>query len=627
MRYRSATVTALGGSLILTAASLGAVLAQGKGGGDDQPVTLILLVQDGLDRQSEPAALDLARLATELSDGSLTIVPTFDGGDVAAAVKAGTADLGMLPSREWDAAGVTSLAALEAPFLIDNDALAVAVATSPIATKAMDGLSAVGVTGLAMWPEDLRHLFAFGPSGKLFRTPADISGSQVLVVAGTPGHDVITALGGTIYEEGVASGNLTGDRGSDADSGALAGMVTGLWGAGLPRTDVTVAGDAVLYAKYQMLVGNSAALSRLSERQRELLDQIVTQAQEAALGRHFTEADLAAATCASGGTVIEAGPDALAQLITAAAPVAAALATDPVTGGLMLDIEALKASTPASPGAGTCAPPGAQLQPSYAVSDTTGFVGTLLPDGVYRADVSVDDLIGRGADPQWARDNAGLMTWTFQSGLVTHQNVRPAGSFACQGDYRSVDSRYVEITDRPGGDCDLGIDFVWRPVPEGIAFVLIPPSAPWSVSDFRTVQAHLERVWVRVGDAPATSPVAVTLPPNGAYRMQMTAADAEAIGASRAFASVNAGTWTRTFTDGAWTALHDERNEACSGTYSVVGEVVRFVTIGAGACGMDYDVRWHLDGDGLALELVALGGSGSIEDDRVFIERTWTRLQ
>ena len=353
MRYIRTGIVALSGAILLSAAGLVPVLAQSsKGGSDPVPLTLNLLVWDFTGRQSEAVANDLVRIADEVSDGTVTIVPTFGVGDAATAAKDGAVDLALVPAREWDALGVTSMDALEAPFLIDDDALALAVASSDIADRAMAGLDALGVTGLIMWPEDLRHLFAFDPSGKVFRTPADIAGSTILVVAGKPGHDLITTLGGTIYEEEVATGQLTGYRDTDASSGTLAGMVTGLWGAGLPITDVTVAGDVPVYSKYQTLVANSAMLERLTPDQRSLLDEIVAKTHEAALGHHFTQADLAAALCERGGSVIEAGPEAIAELRAAAAPLTEALASDPVTAGLMADIETLKTSDRSCSGCG-----------------------------------------------------------------------------------------------------------------------------------------------------------------------------------------------------------------------------------------------------------------------------------
>ena len=63
MRNRSTIPIALTAAALLSLTALSPALAQ-KGPGDPEPpITLRLLVQDAPGRQSEPAALDLARLA------------------------------------------------------------------------------------------------------------------------------------------------------------------------------------------------------------------------------------------------------------------------------------------------------------------------------------------------------------------------------------------------------------------------------------------------------------------------------------------------------------------------------------------------------------------------------------
>ena len=148
------------------------------------------------------------------------------------------------------------------------------------------------------------------------RTPEDISGATILGIASEPGRELITSLGGMLYEEGVETATQSGDRVQDLQSGALDGMVTGLWGAGLATDQIDgsfVAGDIVLYPKFQVLAANSESLAGLSDQQRAALDGIVAEVRSRALERHFSEADLAAGICERGGTVIEADPEAIAD--------------------------------------------------------------------------------------------------------------------------------------------------------------------------------------------------------------------------------------------------------------------------------------------------------------------------
>jgi hypothetical protein len=73
----------------------------------------------------------------------------------------GELDLGLVATRAWEDAGVASLVALTTPFLITDEALVDDVVGGPIADELMSGLNKVGVVGLALIPEGLRHPFAF----------------------------------------------------------------------------------------------------------------------------------------------------------------------------------------------------------------------------------------------------------------------------------------------------------------------------------------------------------------------------------------------------------------------------------------------------------------------------------
>ncbi len=626
-------VISVSGTVAMMAASLLApplvTLAQGRGGGDVQPFTLNLLVQDPQDRQAGIVAQDLVRIANEVSDGRITIVPTFDGTDVASAVRDGSTDLGIVPSRDWDAQGVTSFDALEAPFLVHDDALAEAIATSDFAPALMAGLDAVGVTGLSIWPEDLRHLFAFNASGRTFDTPESVRESQVLVVAGKPGNALIPTLGGTVYEEGVAKDGLTGDRNADAISGALTGMITGLWGAGLPTGDVTVAGDLPVYSKFQTLVASGDRLASLTSAQRDLLDQVVSTALTDAVGRHFAERDLAMDLCASGATVTEIGPAAIAAFRATAKPLTDELAADPVTGGLMADIAALDASTPDAPGAGTCSPTTEATSPSPGPD--TGFIGDQLPpDGAYRTTVTTDELRAGGSSANFATVNAGTWTWSFASGQwsATFKSSTCAGSYAVDRD----GVRFVTVEDH---GCGMDYTIQWRQDGEDLTFRLVGVGAPEGLADNKP---FIERTWDRVGEAPQPSGdpaagfIGDRLPPNGTWRIQHTADELVAAGVRRTFASDNAGIWTLTFEDAAWRLEHEVPSEHCAGSSLVADDVIRLVTTGDHECTFDGDMRWRLDeANQLYLtwlvDPIAPNDAALLHDDNAVVGGPWTPVQ
>ncbi len=108
-------------------------------------------------------------------------------------VTSGKLDMGLIPSRAWDTEGVTSLRALNAPFLIDSDELLDDVVSSDeLADDLMSGLDKAGVVGLALFPEGLRHPFGLkkpllGPDdydGQAIRTPTSKTTAAVFAALG-----------------------------------------------------------------------------------------------------------------------------------------------------------------------------------------------------------------------------------------------------------------------------------------------------------------------------------------------------------------------------------------------------------------------------------------------------------
>jgi hypothetical protein len=214
----------------------------------------------------------------------------------------------------------------------------------------------------------------------------------------------------------------------------------------------------------------------------------------------------------------------------------------------MTDVGYLAADTAPSPGAGTCQPPGVGAV-TYPVSDTSDTLGTLVPDGRYRADVTVADLIARGADPAWAANNAGVMTWTYEGDRVTME-VDGSGT-RCHGRAVSRDGAFVSLFTDPGQPCDLELSYRWRPTSDGIEFVVVAPEQPWEQQDFLDIQAHLEgRTWLRL-DGPMPSLVALTatssMPLPGIWRIEQTVESLTTSGMSESDATASAGAITITF--------------------------------------------------------------------------------
>lgn len=163
------------------------VLSRSLAFAQNEPVTLCLAVADEQGRPSEPYVLEFIQQVETLSGGNITIEPVWDAGSetfagfetgVVQLVNKGEYELGLAGARAWDTESYTNFQVLQAPFLITNDALAEAVATSDVATQLLASLSSVGFVGLTLWPEDLRHPFSLMPDKPLL-APEDFAGLNI----------------------------------------------------------------------------------------------------------------------------------------------------------------------------------------------------------------------------------------------------------------------------------------------------------------------------------------------------------------------------------------------------------------------------------------------------------------
>jgi TRAP-type C4-dicarboxylate transport system substrate-binding protein len=406
MRHTRLPATLLVALSLTAMGGMPAALAQ------DSPVTLRFAVSDAQGRPSQGAVEAFVAEVAKRSGGSVTIEPVYEAGNdtpegfeqgVAGLVERGDADLGLAASRAWDLAGVTSLQALQAPFLITNDALAASVASGPIAADLLAGMADAGVTGLALWPEDLRHPFSFVPDKPLV-APADFAGATILVQPSALSRALVTALGATVFADDM-------DRGEAVDKGLLQGAESGLLqGQSLPGTP-TATGDVVFYPKFQVLVANSATLGRLSADQRAAIADAAVATRDGAIAGHSSEADAAAAWCAAGGRVVLAGPQGIAAFEAAARPVFDRIAADPVTAAAIAAIRQLATTVEPSAGAVACGP--AVPEPS-STPRAMGSPATLPPDGTWRVALTKEEMIAAGA----RQENSGdaVFTWTFEGG-------------------------------------------------------------------------------------------------------------------------------------------------------------------------------------------------------------------
>jgi Tol biopolymer transport system component/TRAP-type C4-dicarboxylate transport system substrate-binding protein len=484
---------------LIAVIALSACAPQVADSSTETSLTLRLAVSDEQGYPSEPLVLEFIDQVKKLSNGNIIIEPTWDAGKNTTAgfetgviqlVWDGKADLGLAASRAWDTQGITSFQALQAPFLIDNDALAEAVATSDIAAKMLDSLSKNGIMGLTLWPEDLRHPFSLLPE-KPILSPADISGRNIRVTDTGVSQKLIETLGGI---------PTTGEGGYE---GAESGLRQARSLSGTP----TATGNVTFFPKYQVLFANGAAFSKLSEAQQALLREAAAATQKKAIAEHPSEVEAAKTWCSDVGAVVLASDEQIAAFEKAAQPVFDWIEQDPLNGELVAAIKELKGKTPPSPGAQACEPELAQQIPTPDASAQTWSTG-LPPNGVWQVTLTNDEVIKMGVSKAKAPEWSGVYTFTFQDG-VFHWTWEGTEDYA-KGQTASADGSYEVVEDfvrMTSGD--VVDDVQWRLDEEGLHFHLLATQN----DPFVEIRAMFEaRPYQKVGDDTSSSSTTSTSP-------------------------------------------------------------------------------------------------------------------
>jgi len=387
---------------------------------DKAPVPPITLRIATVDELGQPIAAQLAYFAdqvSKLSNGNITLttqldpdtIATFDDpiGKLLDKMKSNDLDMLAMPSQSWDAHGVTSLKALEAPFLITSDGLMNQIATSDLAKPMLDGLSVAGVKGLALWPEALRHPLSFNAP---ILSLADFKGSTIR----TPLADAVDPLMSVL---GAKAAVLNGPSLAQAQAaGALRGVETSYARTNLFHTQGTVTGNITFFPRMITLAISDAADARLSDAQRAVLTAAAVATTQHLVQTNASDAAAGATYCSQGGRIVLAAEADVSVLEQAGQPVVQALSKDPTTADLISKIQALAATEPATTFAATCEPkvvPSASPAPSPSAAPLpSGPPAALLPSGVYRTNRTVAEMLAAGSSQKDAQDWAGLITLT-----------------------------------------------------------------------------------------------------------------------------------------------------------------------------------------------------------------------
>lgn len=457
----------------------------------EETVTLRLANPEPRSRAASEIAEAFAARAKALSNGKVVVKILYQfpqsGSNVSSvgeleanlirATRNGKAQLAIVPTRAFRAQGVTSFQALQAPFLIGSDAGMARATTGQIAAKLQSGLHRIGLTGLGLAPEGLRRPFGFS---KALVSPADFAGAKIRAIPSKQTWALLRALGampvdlgGSDLDEAVAKGTVKGAE----SSLAIAANDTLL-------TSAFTVGNVAFFPKVDALVGNEAALSKLSDEQRSVLSRAAAAARRWAVAS-LTERRARNAFCKGGGTVVNASPSAISRLRAKARPVLADMRRDALTRSLIAELEPLRS---VGGGVAPCKHAGAGTKGGPTVTK-------VIPPGVYRAAFTEKEFLAAGVIPVDAKGNAG--TWTLTTtanGYQWYEVVSPYPELTAKCDKRKMYLRNgLVVLEVRGEKCGATDAVAWKLAPEGLRFTRIVPEHPANRI------FYLSRVWKKIG--------------------------------------------------------------------------------------------------------------------------------
>lgn len=563
-----------------------------KAGGAGGFRTLRVATDDPPGRASGRQLEDFASRVRDLSGGRLRIqlvfrangskpVLAFDQG-IARRVIDGSFPLALVPARAWDLLGVTSLQALQTPFLVTSDRLLDAVVADPVAADMLAGLRGVGVSGLALWPEALRHPVGFS---RPLVSVNDFAGARIRAPLSSMTWEVLRALGSEPID-------LNGDQlFSNVSGGRLEGAESQLdLVSSLPRPGTTTA-NVTFFPKVNALVANTGAFSRLTASQRRVLTRAATATRQEFTRDRTLDVEAARSACRNGASVTVASAADVAALVRATRPVRDRLERDARTRAIIARITALAATVPPDAAVQPCVQAGGTAGPERDAEEIARLSGT------WRFSTTYDEGVAAGLAPETGAHEMGVHTVVMTDGAFTWTWRARDGQNSCDGTYTSDGST---LTFREAPPC-TGI--------EDASYALQGDKLTFRNGRSLTVDHEADilmrllfaKQWQRI----LARPRAAT-PPDGVYRWAVTEAELVAAGVAGSDAYFNNGTSTFTIRHGRWN--HHQPNASnppdCGGSYDAVGRRVFFHADPGPQCGtaagqLLFSGLWSVAGGGL----------------------------
>jgi TRAP-type C4-dicarboxylate transport system substrate-binding protein len=400
------------------------------------------------DNPDAPTLIDFARQVGKRSGGRLKIQLVYQaGGDatndreprIARLVQHGRLDLAFIDARAWDELGVRSLQALQAPFLIGDDAELVAVVKSPLGDEMLSGLHRVGLTGLAMIPALLNH-----PVGitRPLVSLSDFAGARLAVIPARATDTLVRALGATPVDTPPSPPDIALPRGID-------GQVTGIFSS---RRHSILTANVNLPPDVKTLVVNSAVLHALPHDERRALLDSAGAVRAGFLGPdRLSEAEIIESGCSKTARespwarIVVASPGEIGALARATQPISAELERDSQTGALIAQIRELGASLPA---VAPLSIPAAGCRPAAGRSASGKPRPASLLNGTYRFILTKADARSKGTPND--RSPAGLAQYPACSSVTLRDGKWLMES--CSGDPDPATGTYTQAGDRVSFD-------------------------------------------------------------------------------------------------------------------------------------------------------------------------------
>jgi TRAP-type C4-dicarboxylate transport system substrate-binding protein len=378
-----------------------------KAGGksDSRPVVLTLASHD----YNAIEASEFASAVERLSDGSIRIDVTYgyryydvdyEQGTIVD-VRNAVFDLALVGARAWDAAGVKSFNALVAPFLVDSYTLQQRLLDGSLPERMLEGVERLGLVGIAVVPGELRR--PLGRSRALVRA-ADFRGARIGIRPARVAEATFEVLGADAEGFRAIPDGLVGFDGAESGLGTIQ---KNRYDSGARALTANV----VLWPRLTTIFINRKSFEALTAEQQDALSDAGLETIEPVLA-HYQDTERASLEAICKGSrlpLVLASPADRAALRRAVQPVYDELERDSLTREVIAEIEDLRDSQGAAVDPLRCP----MARPRADVSAL---------DGVWRVEVTRDDLRAAGAQLEQLERAEGSWTVEFDGGRWVARN-------------------------------------------------------------------------------------------------------------------------------------------------------------------------------------------------------------